>query len=395
MANKNHLTLAVAGSGKTRSIVHACSGADLGARILVLTYTSANQQELRGRLAAEAGSHHNIEVSGWFSFLIGHFVRPYLPFAYPGTRVCGFDFKSNPQRGATNGEWRRYFNKQGEVRKVHLAQIAHRVDEAAGGAPIRRLERVYDQIFIDEVQDLCGWDLEVLLLLMASKIPLEMVGDVRQAILATNPHENKNKQYKFMQIWAWFKKQERARRLAIDQECDTYRCRPEIADFADSLFAPDCGFDPTVSKNESMTNHDGVFLVKSADVDSYVRAYAPLLLRRSASSGRHLDHLGPMNIGLSKGLGHRHVLIHPTGDMEKLLQKGRRLEEQAAAYLYVAVTRAKQSVAFILDDPGDCKLSYWSPPDRVAEAIQLVLQPWGTLLPPAAVGVASGDSASR
>lgn len=369
MDNNNHLTLAVAGSGKTQSIVDACAVADKGERILVLTYTSANQQELRGRLAAEAGSHHNIEVSGWFSFLIGHLIRPYLPFAYPGKRVRGFDFKSDPQQGVANEEWRRYFNKLSEVRKVHLAQIAHRVNDAAGGAPIRRLERIYDRVFIDEVQDLCGWDLEVLRLLMASKVPLELVGDVRQAILVTNNRERKNRQYKFMKIWDWFSAQERARRMTISQECSTHRCRPEIAELADSLFAPDRGFDPTISKRESVTDHDGIFLVKSADVEAYVQAYSPLFLRRVSTSGRALDHLGPMNIGVSKGLGRKHVLIHPTGPVVNLLRHGKQLEEQAAAYLYVAVTRAEQSVAFILDNPGDCEHAYWSAPGRAAEPL--------------------------
>lgn len=368
MANNNHLTLAVAGSGKTQSIVNACVVADPGERILVLTYTAANQEELSGRLAAEAGNHHNIEVSGWFSFLIGHFVRPYLPFAYAGKRVRGFDFKSDPQQGVANEEWRRYFNRRSEVRKVHLAQIAHRVDEAAGGAPVRRLERIYDWIFIDEVQDLCGWDLEVLKLLMASKIPLEMVGDVRQAILVTNNRERKNRQYKFMKIWDWFKTQERVKRLTISQECDTRRCRPEIAGLADSLFAPGRGFDPTVSKNETATDHDGIFLVKSTDVEAYLRAYNPLLLRRMSSSGRELDHLAPMNIGVSKGLECKHVLIHPTNDIKKLLRQGTQLDEQPAAYLYVAVTRAKQSVAFIVDEPGDCQHPHWSPSDVAPES---------------------------
>lgn len=367
MANNNHLTLAVAGNGKTKGIVDACAAADPSERILVLTYTSANQQELSNRLATDVGNHHNIEVSGWFSFLIGHFVRPYLPFAYPNKRVRGFDFKSEPQQGVANEEWRRYFNRHSEVRKVHLAQIAHRVNEVAGGAPVRRLERIYDRIFIDEVQDLCGWDLEVLRLLMASRIPLEMVGDVRQAILVTNNRERKNKQFKFMKIWDWFKTQEKAKRLTIDQESNTYRCRPEIAQLADSLFAAGRGFDPTVSKNETETDHDGIFLVKPSDVEAYVREYRPLLLRRTVASGRELDHLGPMNIGVSKGLGRKHVLIHPTNDMKKFLRQGIPLDEQPAAYLYVAVTRAEQSVAFIVDDPGGCQHPHWSPANGAAD----------------------------
>lgn len=373
----SRLTLAVAGSGKTQSIVSECAAAPADERILVLTYTSANQDELAGRLASEAGHVRRLEVTGWFAFLIAHFVKPYLPFAYPGKRIEGFDFESPPQQRVGSSEWRRYFNSKSGARRVHLAQLAHRVNESAGGAPVRRLERVFDRIFIDEVQDLCGWDLEILRLLMDAGIAVEMVGDVRQAILATNAREQKNKQFMYMKIWSWFRAQEQAGRLEIAQVCDTRRCRPEIAALADSLFSAELGFETTVSLNDTATDHDGIFLVRSADVDDYVSAYSPLVLRRQANSGRELNHLNPMNIGLSKGLGRDHVLIRPTDQMARLLKSATPLEQQQAAYLYVAVTRARQSVAFILDDPGDSSLPYWTAPasDAEIETVQIRAEP--------------------
>ena len=356
----SRLTLAVAGSGKTQSIVEECTQADASERILVLTYTAANQDELAKRLASEAGHLQHLEVTGWFSFLIAHFVRPYLPFAYAGKRVEGFDFESPPQQRVGSSEWRRYFTPQGYARRVHLAQAAHRVNDAAGGAPVRRLTRVFDRVLIDEVQDLCGWDLEILRLLMDSDLALDMVGDVRQAILATNPRERKNSQFMYLKIWSWFRTQERAGRLSIRQVNETRRCRPEIAALGDSLFAPELGFGATVSKNSLATDHDGIFLVRSSDVDAYVSQYGPLILRRQANSGRELDHLEPMNIGVSKGLSSDHVLIRPTDQFSRFLKSGTSLSEQQAAYLYVAVTRARQSVAFILDEPGGCKHPYWT-----------------------------------
>lgn len=359
MTNNNLLTLAVAGSGKTQSIIDACAAADSGERILVLTYTAANQQELRDRLATSAGDRHNVEVRGWFSFLINDFARPYLPFLYQGNRVQGFDFKSAPQQGVANEQWRRYFNKHGEARRVHLPQLAHRVNGAASGKPVARLERVYDRIFIDEAQDLCGWDLEVLRLLMASSVPLELVGDVRQAIIATNDREPKNKKYQKMGIWDWFRREEKSGRLDINQMSKSHRCRPEITALADSLFGSELGFDATESLNTRATAHDGIFLVKPGDVRDYVKAFSPMILRWSASSGKAFDDLSPLNIGKSKGLGSDHVLVFPTGEMQKHLRDGVPLERLRAAYLYVAITRAKQSVAFILDEPGNAIHPYW------------------------------------
>lgn len=311
-AASNHLTLAVAGSRKTQGIVEACIAADASARILVLTYTTANQMELRSRLAQQAGDHPNVEVMGWFTFLIRNFVRPFLPYIYRGQRVVGFDFKSPPQQYGSLTSWSRYFNPESEVRKVHLPQLATRLEQASAGAGIRRLERIFDQIFIDEVQDLCGYDLEILKLLMASRIPIEMVGDVRQAILATNEREKKNKKFMFMGIWPWFQAEQKAGRLSITQRSETWRCRPEIAMLADSIFGSAWGFDATVSMNGRKTAHDGIFLVREADVDTYVATYQPLGLRYSANSAKSFAHLPLMNFGEAKGLGRERVMIFPT-----------------------------------------------------------------------------------
>jgi DNA helicase-2/ATP-dependent DNA helicase PcrA len=357
----SYLTLAVAGSRKTQSIVDYCAAADPSESILILTYTKANQEELRNRLAIYAGGHLNIEVKGWFSFVIANFVRPFVPFLFEERKVRGFDFDSQPQQWRSNDDQGRYFNKYDEVRKVHLPQLAVLVETASNGAGIRRLEQLYDHIFIDEVQDLCGYDLEILKLLMSSKIPLKMVGDIRQATLATNEREQKNKRFMYMNIWNWFKDQEAVGNLRIAQCCETWRCTPAIAALADSLFAAEWGFATTVSRNTARTNHDGVFLIVEADVDAYVTEFSPQPLRYSASSGRNWDRLEFINFGMAKGLGRQRVLIHPTKAISNFIQNGLALEQRQAASFYIAVTRAEQSVAIILNEPGSSLIPYWTP----------------------------------
>lgn len=360
----NHLTLAVAGSGKTRGIVTACASSSDNARILVLTYTVANQRELETRLAPIMSTHAGLEVSGWFSFLIGHFVRPFLPHLYKSQRVRGFAFDSEAPDWAKNEDCQRYFSSIDEVRRVHLPQLACRVEAASSGAGIRRLRRVFDRIYIDEVQDLCGYDLEILKLLMDSGIPLEMVGDVRQAVLATNEREQKNKKYMYLGIWDWFQEQKKKGRLDIEQQTTTWRCRPEIAAFADSLFAPERGFDPTQSVNQRVTSHDGVYLVRSSDIRTYVAQFAPLLMRWDKRSRKDLDDLHPMNYRIAKGLEAEHALIIPTPKITAFLRNGTPLDDSIASRFYVAVTRAKQSVAIVLDDGTGCSLPVWVPENR-------------------------------
>lgn len=357
--SNNHLCLAVAGSRKTQGIVDACASAAEDERILILTYTTANQAELRARLASCAGNRSSVEVAGWFSFLIGNFVRPFLPFAFPSKRVHGFDYQSPPQTYAGVGEWSRYFNGEGEVRKVHLPQLAVRVEEASNGAGIRRLERVYDRIFIDEVQDLCGYDLEVLNRLMQSKVAIDMVGDIRQAILATNQRESKNKKYMYMGIWDWFRASEKKKRLVISQRTQTWRCGPHIAALADSIFDASWGFGATESLNDTVTDHDGIFVVMPEDVEAYVSRYTPLVLRHSTASTKHFDHLRPMNFGDSKGLGVERVLILPTRAIEDFIKEGKTLTEFQASRFYVAVTRAQQSVAIVMSDGGQSGYPVW------------------------------------
>lgn len=359
--NKNHLTLAVAGSRKTQGIVEACAAADKTEKILVLTYTTANQIELRNRISTYGGDHPMVEVWGWFSFLLSHFVRPFLPLLYEGKGVRGFDFKSPPRSYTKVSDWKRYFNQYDEVRKAHLPQLSLRINEVSAEAPIRRLTRMYDRIFIDEVQDLCGYDLEILKLLIQSQVPLEMVGDIRQAILATNEREAKNKQFMFINIWKWFKAEEQAGRISITQRCETWRCAPSIGSLADSLFTDSWGFDTTISKNHQVTGHDGIFLVKPGDVDAYVSAHAPLVLRHSSTSGKAFNHMKFINFGEAKGLSSERVLIYPTVAIERFVQSGGPFDGKQASRFYVAVTRAEQSVAIILDNAGNSEWPFWTP----------------------------------
>lgn len=364
MPGENRLTLAVAGAGKTQNIVDTCAAAKPSERILILTYTTANQDELRHRLASDAGHHHQVEVSGWFSFLINHFARPYTPFLYRGQTVRRLDTVSGYQRGVSNGARSRYFTADGDLRKTHLPQYATRLNEASHGHPLRRLERIYDRIFIDEAQDLCGYDLEVLELLFDSELPIYLVGDVRQATLATNNEERKHKQYKFMSVHNWFTARDAEGRLGIDHLADTWRCRPEISAFADSLFDELWGFPATTSRNLTISPHDGLFWVHSKHVNDYFDTFAPQPLRHNSLSAKAHDNLPFRNFGAVKGLTRERVLIHPTAPMKALLQKGVNLEDRAASALYVAVTRARQSVAFILDSPGRSTLPQWMPPTK-------------------------------
>jgi DNA helicase II / ATP-dependent DNA helicase PcrA len=354
----NRLTLAVAGGRKTQAIVDSCLAASKGRKILVLTYTQNNQRELISRLAKYRPLAADVEVQGWFSFLLGHWVRPYLPMRWPGRRLRGFSFDGDPGRFAA-GEGR-FLDDDGRAYRRHLAQLALETHQASSGAVLNRLSRIYDEIHIDEIQDLNGYDLEVLAELLASPMGLNLVGDIRQALILTNGQDPKNRQYKGVKIKNWFELREKRGNLTIDHQATTWRSNQVIADFADRIFDESWGFSKTVSQNSTLTGHDGVFALSPEHAAAYVARYEPLCLRQSANSATSLD-LPFMNIGMAKGLSVPRVLIGPTAGMIDFLRRGRQMGEVPSCSLYVAVTRAEFSVAFVADNPARLGQPVWTP----------------------------------
>jgi hypothetical protein len=354
----NRLTLAVAGGRKTQGIVDHCANADAADRVLVLTYTVANQDELSRRLARRRPLETAVDVQGWFSFLLSHWVRPYLPCLFPGRILRGLNFDGDPGQYATGQA--RFLDSDGRAYKRHLARLATEVEQASGGAVLDRLSRIYNRLWIDEVQDLNGYDLVVLERLMDSKIELAMVGDVRQAILQTNVRDPKYKQYKGVEIKRWFDLQAKNGRLELEQHSTTWRCNAAVAAFADSIFDADWGFARTTSRNNATTVHDGIFAVDYEHAAAYVDTFRPLCLRHSAASARSLD-LPFVNIRMAKGLENDRVLVALTQPMKDFVCSAKPLTPGAACSLYVAVTRARASVALLTERPGELAVPLWTP----------------------------------
>ena len=194
----NYLTLAVAGSRKTQGIVEHCASLPHDRRALVVTYTQNNQAELLDRLSTYAGDHSGVKVMGWFTFLLRDFVRPFIPFKFPDKRVKGFNFEGRPYRMAKADK--RFMDSNDAVYACELGRLAHELVEESKGALIHRLECIYDEILIDEVQDLSSHDWEIIDVLLNSSLHIRMVGDIRQSVLATNPRSIKNKKYNWESI---------------------------------------------------------------------------------------------------------------------------------------------------------------------------------------------------
>lgn len=340
----NRAIIAAAGSRKTQFIVEQAL-ADPSKLVLVTTYTNENLRQLSSRLAHGSGvvpSH--ITLAGWFSFLMNECARPYQRSVIGQPNLIrSLNFEGSRKRYIPRSQAQQFFLDSN--RDIYRNGVSHFVCEAerlTGGLVTKRLSEMFDHIYIDEIQDVVGYDLDFLDCLMNSSLALTVVGDPRQHTYSTNTSA-RNKKYQGPGLLNWLA--ERKAKCIIEQRCESFRCNQEICDFADALYP---GLPATTSCNTDSTGHDGIFTVPRSQVLDYVRDHDPVVLRHDKNS----DTLGlpAMNFGQSKGGTYDRVLIFPTEPMRKYLSSNDLSKVKSKDKFYVAVTRARYSVAFVVPD---------------------------------------------
>lgn len=376
------LILASAGAGKSRRIVkQALKMAEIGQTVLLLTYTQNNQKELIKKIC-QINRHKpsNIIIKGWFAFLLEDMIRPYQKCIFQN-RIPGIYFNSSDphiKNGRTlkgrseklNGDYNPlYFLTILEQRAhtTYLSKLAVRVYNETKGKNTQRLAEIYDAIFIDEAQDLVGWDFEIInALAKIKKFPLICVGDFRQTIYTTSvtrksPKTNIQKFNAFKEIG-----------FEPEHMNVSWRCIQSICDFADLVHANENYYTATTSQVKEVPNefkeHLGVFTVSSGAVSEYIERYNPVFLRRNKVTHNEIcNGHKTFNFGEAKGLGFDRILIFPTQKHENfILGKVNVFDEdkteKAKNTFYVAITRAKYSVAIVLDsDKIIGTINIWTP----------------------------------
>lgn len=359
---RNKLIIAAAGSGKTNYLLEQALS-DSEASILITTFTENNEEEIRKRFFEKNGCiPKNVTVQTWFTVLLQHGVRPYQSCLYEPditgmilvSGQSGLKYKNRqgvPVYYKEDTEFEsHYFSRERKIYSDKIAKFVCKCNEKSGNAIIKRLEQIYTHIFIDEVQDLAGYDLEFLKLLFNSKIETQLVGDPRQGTYSTN-NSSKNNKFKKSAIISFF--EDNSINIDKDEQSLTinYRCVQPICDLSNALFPK---LQKTESGNDNSSNHDGVFLVKPQDLVCYLEKYKPMLLRHDKRTTTPDGHQ-VLNFGESKGLSFNRVLIYPTGSIKKwIFDQNSELPSTSRSKLYVAITRAKQSVAFVYNY-NDCQ----------------------------------------
>lgn len=220
------------------------------------------------------------------------------------------------------------------------ADSAVRCDELTQGQLIARLAAMYDELYIDEVQDLAGYDLDLVKRLLKSDIAITLVGDTRQATYATN-YASRHSQYRGPNLAALFQIWASDGLCQHDHRLISLRCVQILCDLADALYPQ---IPRTESGNGEVTAHDGIYLVAPGHVAAYMEEFAPNVLRHDRRQA--CDGPPAVNFGHCKGRTYSRVLIFPNGPLTLYLRMADASRITAPPKHYVALTRARQSVAF-------------------------------------------------
>ena len=349
--------IAAAGSGKTTYIVDNALESCPKSKILITTFTRENEKEIRKKILKKTKAiPSNITVQTWWSFLFQHGIRPYQNLI-TDTLIKGLEkvdqrsgFKCNFQGhpvffGQEAGD-NFYLSSCNRLYSDKIAIFTVTANNKSNGALFDRISKIFNEIYIDEIQDLAGYDLEIVHEII-KKIPTILVGDPRQATYETH-FSQKNKEFSGGKIDQYLTK--KCKKICeIDKSTlqHSYRSHEAICKYSSTLF-PD--FPQIESLSSQKTNHDGVFFVSRADTPQYLAEFSPVQLRHSIKTPIDNNYRA-YNYGESKGLTFDRVLIYPTEPIKKHILGKKLLTGTSLCKYYVALTRAKHSVAILWDNP--------------------------------------------
>ena len=345
-SSRNIVKMSAAGSGKTYDICKdALEAAGEGKRVLITTYTNRGKEAVKNEVRKQNDGvlHPLVVIKTWYSFLMSDLIKPYQK--YLTDEVNGVKGIVYPEHSFVNrnkkGSKERYITPRKDVISSYAAELAYVLDNISDRKVISRLEEVYDTVFFDEIQDLAGYDIDIIKMLIESSASVVCCGDNKQATFSTH-NTIKNKKKTGKNVWEFFKELEGMGLVDVERNLASRRFNSQICSFANKVFPAG---DPITTIMNDVTDHDGVFLIDSADVEVYYQTFSPRVMRYD----KRTDAFGypVINFGACKGETFDRVLIVPNGPFEKFIKNGEALSSPEK--YYVAVTRPRYSIAFVFN----------------------------------------------
>lgn len=359
------LMIAAAGAGKTTFLVQEALKVK-DRKVLITTFTDENVREIKKKFVEINGFvPQNIDIKGWFSFLLQDCLKPYqcvlnkdlfekrIGFNYWNEGKSGIRYYSRgrPIYWGERDFFKYYFDSNFSLYSDKLSKFIAKIYEKDNELIYKRLAKIYSYIFIDEVQDLAGYDLDIIKNIYLNIRNVITVGDPRQTTYSTH-HSQKYEKYSKGKIKDFFNENLNGI-CEIDEATlsKSHRNEQIICHISSKLFPE---FTPSQSCeccNDSHIEHLGIFYVPESKHLSYLKQYNPTQLRWDSRSKKVNTEYPTINIGSSKGLTLDRVILYPTGQMiEWFKDETKTFEQQTQSKFYVGLTRARYSLGILIAD---------------------------------------------
>lgn len=323
--------LAVAGSGKTTLIVEEI---DAHRRFLILTYTEQNLLNLRQKIIAKYGClPPNVSVMMYFTFLYSFCFRP---IAGLKVKTRGINFDDEPPRGRFKQTQQEYYvDASGRLFGGRAAKWLSSGDHL--GEVLGRIERFFDVVCVDEVQDFAGNDFNLLLHLAKANVAMLMVGDFRQHTYDTS--RDGSTRSSLHDDFDRYVQHFRDAKITVDIEtlAKSRRCSATVCNFVTERLG--------IPMQTSSTRSAQIILIDNQEHANALRARSDIVKLFYKEHYRYACH--SQNWGASKGEDHYDeicVVLNKT--TLKQYEKGdlRKLPPSTLNKLYVALTRSRGNV---------------------------------------------------
>lgn len=376
MEMNNRVIFAAAGNGKTYSICSQARDAMNGGNkcVLLISYTNEGVHALEREYKKQNYGvlDEKVIIKSWYSVLLSEFIKPYQCMlelkdkrykkeylvTFPENFVTSIAFyETEPPPRYYNQTHVQYFiNQHGDVSPDRTSHLAYLCNEHSKRKVVTRMEGIYSHIFIDELQDYAGWDLEIIRLLFESKMQISCVGDYKQATYRTN-NSLKNRQYRDESIRNFFVALEQQHLCVVLYENTTRRFNHEICDFINTIHNDKNSvvFPNSIVNQREQPDNIGVYLIDPQYLSIYCEYYKPVILRYAKNSKIVFHHQCEIiNYGGSKGATYDRVLIIPVGTvLPFIMEQSHIASNQTRSKFYVACTRAKHSILFAVSNPKE------------------------------------------
>ncbi|SCY42073.1 MULTISPECIES: hypothetical protein [unclassified Lysinibacillus] len=322
--NNNRILNAVAGSGKTSYIIEQLNDSK---RSLIITYTNANQENLKEKVINKFGFFPpNICVYGYFEFLFKFIIKPLCP--YTVKEIC-FENPENFRNPNpfTKDKYMIYSNRMAKYILDDLSDYKQRID------------RYFDEVFIDEMQDLSSDDFKWMLSLADLKIPVTLVGDFYQSTFASSRRGNHLKD--LYKDFALYKKISEDAGFYFDTSTliTSHRCTITICNFIKQKLGIDIE-----SANGKISE---IRLIR--DSEEIIQILENNKIKKLFYQGSKKYNVNGDNWGNSKGMTFNDVCIVLNDTTFKKYNKNELndLAPQTKSKFYVACTRSSGDLWFI------------------------------------------------